>query len=77
MCKRVTLMVCELCLFLKCYFVTWGCVGSSSLLGLSLIVVIGGYSGWWCAGFLNAVILSLWSAGSKVLQLQWLRRWGQ
>lgn len=27
-------MVCELCLFLKCYFVTWGCVGSSSLPGL-------------------------------------------
>ena len=27
-------MVCELCLFLNFYFIIWGRVGSSSLLGL-------------------------------------------
>ena len=27
-------MVCELCLFLKFYFIIWGRAGSSSLLGL-------------------------------------------
>ena len=34
-CRRVTLMVCDLCLFLKFCFVIWGCAGSSLLLGLS------------------------------------------
>lgn len=84
-CKRVTLMVCELCLFLNFYLIIWGRVGSSSLLGLFSrcgdwellqLVVKASQCGdfslcgsvWW--------LLSLWSAGPKVLELQWLRQVG-
>ena len=47
------------------YLFIFGCVGSSLLHGLSLVLVSGGYSSLWCAGFSLRWLLLLQSTGSR------------
>ena len=47
------------------FFFFFGCVGSSLLRGLSLVVVSWGYSLLRCTGFLLRWLLLLWSTGSR------------
>ena len=47
------------------YLFIFGCVGSSLLRGLSLVVASGGYSSLRCAGFSLRWLLLLWSMGSR------------
>ena len=52
-------------IFLKINLFIFGCIGSLLLRGLSLVVVSGGYSSLWCAGFSLRWLVLLRSMGSR------------
>ena len=55
----------------------FGCIASSLLHGLSIVVASGGYSSLWCVGFSLRWLLLLWSMGSRRVGFSSCGTWAQ